>query len=68
MLTVMCYWTPSPQLPILGLLKGRPLFQTLAPSILISRPGIVLNHMHAIQKISCVDDGTGYAGVMQQLS
>jgi len=72
MLTVMCYWTLSPQPPIWGLLKGKSLLQTPAPSILIGRAGIVPNHMpnqmHATEKISIVDNGTGYAGVMQQLS
>ena len=65
MLTVICDWT---QVPNLGLLKRKPLFQTPAPSILIGRTGIVPNHMHATEKISRVDNGTGYAGVMQQLS
>ena len=59
---------PSPQLPILGLLKRIAPFQTPPPSIVIGRAGIVPNHMHATEKISRVANGTGYAGVMQHLS
>ena len=65
MLTVICDWT---QVPNLGLLKRKALFQTPAPSILTVRAGIVPNHMRATEKVSRVDNGTAYVGVMQQLS